>query len=72
MSKQYWFRERNRLIAMIDTLGLSTIFFTHSAPDHQWPELANLICPEDPEDFKQACARAVINNPATCRLVVLL
>ena len=62
-TKQYWFRQRNHLIAMIDTLGLPTIFFTHSAADHQWPELADLICPEDPED-KQAHARAVINNPA--------
>ena len=42
-TKQYWFRQRNHLIAMIDTLGLPTIFFTHSAADHQWPELANLI-----------------------------
>ena len=62
-TKQYWFRERNRLIAMIDTLGLPTIFFTRSATDHQWPELANLICPEDPED-KQARAKAVVDNPA--------
>uniref|UniRef100_A0A1X7TE40 Helitron helicase-like domain-containing protein n=1 Tax=Amphimedon queenslandica TaxID=400682 RepID=A0A1X7TE40_AMPQE len=46
-TRQYWFRERNHLIAMIDTQGLSTIFFTHSAADPQWPELANLICPED-------------------------
>ena len=62
-TKQYWFRERNKLITMIDTLGLPTIFFTHSAADHQWPELANLICPEDPDD-KQARATAVVNNPA--------
>ena len=62
-TKQYWFRERNRLIAMIDTLGLPTIFYTHSAADHQWPELAQLICPKDPED-KQARAKAVIDNPA--------
>uniref|UniRef100_A0A1X7TZ98 Helitron helicase-like domain-containing protein n=1 Tax=Amphimedon queenslandica TaxID=400682 RepID=A0A1X7TZ98_AMPQE len=61
-TKQYWFKERNNLIAMIDTLGLPTFFFTHSAADHQWPELAHLICPEDPDD-KQARARAVINNP---------
>uniref|UniRef100_A0A1X7TJF5 Uncharacterized protein n=1 Tax=Amphimedon queenslandica TaxID=400682 RepID=A0A1X7TJF5_AMPQE len=62
-TRQYWFRERNRLIAMIDTLGLPTIFFTHSAADHQWPELASLICPEHPDD-KQARAKAVVNNPA--------
>ena len=62
-ARQYWFRERNHLIAMIDTLGLPTIFFTHSAADHQWPELAHLICHEDPED-KQARVKAVIDNPA--------
>ena len=48
-TRQYWFRQRSRLIAMVDTLGLPTIFFTHSAADLQWPELARLICPEDPE-----------------------
>ena len=48
---------------MVDTLGLPTIFFTHSAADIQWPELANLICQDNPED---ASARryAVIDNPA--------
>ena len=39
-----WFKQRSRLIAMVDTLGLPTVFFTHSAADTQWPELANLIC----------------------------
>ena len=34
-TKKYLFRERNRLIAMIDILELPTIFFTHSAADHQ-------------------------------------
>ena len=48
---------------MIDTLGLPTISFTHSAADHQWPELAKLICTENPHD-KQARATAVVNNPA--------
>uniref|UniRef100_A0A1X7VR93 Helitron helicase-like domain-containing protein n=1 Tax=Amphimedon queenslandica TaxID=400682 RepID=A0A1X7VR93_AMPQE len=60
---QYWFKLRNKLIAMIDTLELPTIFFTHRAADYHWAELAHLICPEDPGD-KQAQARAVINNPA--------
>ena len=62
-TKQYWFRERNHLIAMIDTLGLPTIFFTHSAADHQWPELAQLICPEEP-DSKEVRVKAVVDNPA--------
>ena len=32
-TRQYWFKQRSRLIAMADTLGLPTIFFTHSAAD---------------------------------------
>ena len=32
---------------MVDTFGLPTIFFTHSAVDLQWPELAQLICTDD-------------------------
>ena len=48
-TKQYWFRQRSRLVSMVDILGLPTIFFTHSAADLQWPELAQLICPEDSE-----------------------
>ena len=48
---------------MVDTLGLPTIkFFTHSATDLQWPELAHLICP-DPES-RSSCTTAVIENPA--------
>ena len=47
---------------MVDTLGLPTVFFTHSAADHQWPELAQLIC-SDP-DSRTARAKAVIENPA--------
>ena len=53
-TRQYWFKQRSRLLSMVDTLGLPTIFFTHSAADLQWPELARLICPEDPENLDQA------------------
>ena len=48
---------------MVDTLGLPTIFFTHSAADLQWLELARLICPEDPES-RTSRTKAVIENPA--------
>ena len=48
---------------MVDTLGLPTIFFTHSAADLQWPELASLICPDDP-DSRSSRTKAVIENPA--------
>ena len=62
-TRQYWFRQRSRLIAMVDTIGLPTVFFTHSAADLQWPELARLICPEDPDS---SCSRrqALNANPA--------
>ena len=39
-TRQYWFQQRNRLIPMVDSLSLPT---THSAADHQWPELSHLI-----------------------------
>ena len=37
--------------------------FTHSAGDLQWPELARLICPEDPGNAS-ARIKAVNENPA--------
>ena len=39
------------------------MFFTHSAAYLQWPELAQLICPDHPDD-RSARSRAVIENPA--------
>ena len=62
-TKQYWFRQRSRLLSMVDTLGLPTIFFTHSAADLQWPELANLIFPDNP-GCRSSRTKAVIENPA--------
>ena len=62
-TKQYWFRQRSRLVSVVDTLGLPTIFFTHRAADLQWPELAQLICLEDPES-RSSRTKAVIKNPA--------
>ena len=41
-TSQFWFKQRSRLISMVDTLGMPTVFFTHSAADGQWPELARL------------------------------
>ena len=56
-------KQRSRLLSMVYTLGLPTIFFTHSAADLQWPELACLICPEDSES-RASRTKAVIENPA--------
>lgn len=46
---------------MVDTLGLPTIFFTHSVADLHWPDLAHLTCPDSTS--KLSCAKAVIENP---------
>ena len=49
---------------MVNTLGLPTVFFcTHSTADLQWPVLACLICPEDP-DNRSKCSHALVENPA--------
>ena len=62
-TRQYWFKQRSRLVAMVDMLGLPTIFFTHSAADLHWPELAHLICPDDPNSTSSR-SKALQQNPA--------
>ena len=62
-TSQYWFNQRRRLISMVDTLGLPTVFFTHSAADGQWPELAHLIC-SDSHPSSSTQSSAVTENPA--------
>ena len=61
-TRQYWTKQRSRLIAMVDSLGMPTIFFTHSAADLQWPELAHLLSPEANEFVNQSTV--VVENPA--------
>ena len=63
-TSQYWFKQRSRLIAMVDTLGIPMVFFTHSAADSQWPELARLICPESQQQSSSSRSRGVSENPA--------
>lgn len=58
-TRPYWMRQRT---PMVDCLGIPTIFFTHSAADLQWPELAKLIS-STPEN-RTARSNAVIANPA--------
>ena len=58
-TRQYWMQQRRRLIAMVDNLGMPTIFFTHSAADFHWPGLGNLI---NSQGGRQR--QAVIENPA--------
>ena len=62
-TRSYWFKQRSRLISMIDTLGLPTVFYTHSAADLQWPELAQLTCPDDPTNSTRR-SQALRDNPA--------
>ena len=61
-TRQYWFQQRSRIIAMVDTLGIPTIFFTHNAADFQRPDLAPLFQGSDSEEFNQR--EAVVENPA--------
>ena len=63
-TSQYWFKQRSRLISMVDTLGIPTVFFTHSAADGQWPELARLICTDDQQSSSSSRSKAVSENPA--------
>ncbi len=45
---QFWMKQKSKLVAMVDTFGLPTVFFTHSAADLQWPHLACLLGVEHP------------------------
>lgn len=47
---------------MVDTLSLPTVFFTLSAADLQWPELADLLDVDEPQN-SAARSRAVVENP---------
>ena len=58
-TNQYWFKQRS----MVVDLGLPTVFFTHSAADTQWPELARLICPDN-QHSSSSRSSAVAENPA--------
>lgn len=61
-TRQYWFQQRTRVISMVDTLGIPTTFFTHSATDFQWPDLARLFQESYLEEFNQR--EVVMENPA--------
>ena len=52
---------------MVDTLGLPTVFFTHSAADVHWPELAHLLAVEDPTNSTSR-PNAVIEKPCLALL----
>lgn len=52
------------VIYVLTHLGLPAIFFTHSAADFQWPEMA---CSDNP-DSRTTCTKAVIQNPTLADL----
>ena len=54
--------QKSRLMAMVDIISLLTVFFTLSAADLQWPELADLFDVVNAEN-STARSRAVIKNP---------
>ena len=60
-TRQFWRKQKNHLTAMVDTLGLPTMFFTLSTADLQWPELADLVDVEEAEN-STARSRVVIEN----------
>lgn len=62
-TRQFWSKQKSRLISMVDTLGLPTVFFTHSAADLQWPELAHFLGVQDPTN-STARSKAVVENPS--------
>ena len=62
-TRQYWMRQRSRLISMVDTLGMPTVFFTHSAADFHWPELTRLFRSSD-RDHSDSQRNSVTENPA--------
>lgn len=68
---QFWLKQKSRLITMVDTLGLPTVFFTLSAADLQWPELANLLGVEEPDNSAARC-NAVIDNPCLADLFFII
>lgn len=70
-TRQYLFRQHNWLIAMVDSLGLPTIFFTHSATDLYWPEPTRLICPDDP-DFHSSRNTAIADCSSNTAFTSLL
>ena len=52
------YQQWSQLLSMVDTLGLPTIFLTHSRP-----QVARTSCQDDP-DSRSTYTKAVIKNPA--------
>jgi len=65
---QFWLKQKSQLVAMVDALGLPTVFFfTLVAADLQWPELTNLLGVKDP-DNNTTRSNAVIDGPCLANL----
>lgn len=46
-TKAFWHARGRELEAMVQQLGLPTLFFTLSAADMHWPELYKLLAPDE-------------------------
>lgn len=68
-SRAYWYSKLKELEAMVKQLGAPTIFFTLSAADLQWPELYEILDPEnrlgslDPNERRRERGRLLNENP---------
>ncbi|XP_012146256.2 uncharacterized protein LOC105663231 [Megachile rotundata] len=64
-TKPYWRLRFSELSAMVNQLGLPTIFFTLSAADYHWPDLFSLLAPgTDPASLSERQRRDLMHeNP---------
>ncbi|KAE8737685.1 hypothetical protein FOCC_FOCC016848 [Frankliniella occidentalis] len=64
-TRSYWYARGQELLAMIEQLGLPTLFFTLSAADLHWPDLFHNIAPdEDINTMSESSRRKLIEeNP---------
>ena len=65
-TRSYWYARGQELLSMVEQLGLPTLFFTLSAADLHWPDLFQLLAPdEDLDTMSEAKRRKLVEqNPA--------
>ena len=62
-SRQFWYKQRSRLIIVVDTLSIPIIFFAHCAADGHWPNLARLVFAKNTESSTSRSS-AMSSHPA--------
>ncbi|KAJ1518827.1 hypothetical protein ONE63_011559 [Megalurothrips usitatus] len=65
-TRSYWHARGKELLAMVEQLGLPTLFFTLSAADLHWPDLFHFLAPgEDPKTMTSTRRRKLVEeNPS--------